>query len=169
MRDDARAILAKIENGEKVDHHDTVRLTKDGQRIDVSLGVSPVRSHSGVIVGAAKVARDISARIKSQEALRESEQTARDIIAGALDGFIQIKETGEVVEWNPQAEVIFGWSREQALGKRLTDLFLPPDYQLRHREMRARLQSRDAGANVGERFDIDAGARMGEGSKSKRH
>ena len=79
--------MAKIKNGEKVDHHETVRVHKNGQRIDVSLSVSPIRSHSGAIIGAAKVARDIGARKKAQEALLESEQMSRAIIDTALDAF----------------------------------------------------------------------------------
>jgi PAS domain S-box-containing protein len=156
VRGELREILAKIKNGERVDHHETVRVNKDGRRLDVSLSISPIKSPSGAIIGAAKVARDISARKKEAEALRESEQMAQDIIAGALDGFIQINESGEVIEWNPQAEVIFGWSRQEALGKGLTDLFLPAGYQMRYREMAARLKNADESVKVGERFEYEA-------------
>jgi PAS domain S-box-containing protein len=149
-------MLIKVKNGDKIDHHETVRINKHGRRIDVSLGVSPVKSQSGAIIGAAKVARDITARKKAQEALLESERMAQDIITGALDGFIQINEPGQVTEWNPQAEVIFGWSRAEALGKRLTELFLPPGFQLHHREMIAQLRNADEGAKVGERFEYEA-------------
>ena len=61
LRGDVRMILQKIEAGEKVEHDETVRLTKDGRRLDVSLSVSPLKSQSGAIIGAAKVVRDISA------------------------------------------------------------------------------------------------------------
>jgi PAS domain S-box-containing protein len=156
LRDEVRAMLIKVKNGDKIDHHETVRINKHGRRIDVSLGVSPVKSQSGAIIGAAKVARDITARKKAQEALLESERMAQDIITGALDGFIQINEPGQVTEWNPQAEVIFGWSRAEALGKRLTELFSPPGFQLHHREMIAQLRNADEGAKVGERFEYEA-------------
>ena len=69
LRGDVRMILQKIEAGEKVEHHETVRLTKEGRRIDVSLSVSPLKSQSGAIIGAAKVARDIGAHKRAQEAL----------------------------------------------------------------------------------------------------
>ena len=62
LRGDVSLILAKIKTGEKVEHHETVRVTKGGCRIDVSVSVSPVKSQSGAIIGAAKVVRDISAR-----------------------------------------------------------------------------------------------------------
>lgn len=64
------AILARLRRGERVDHFETVRQTKDGRLIDLSLTISPVRSASGAIVGASKVARDITER-KRAEAQRE--------------------------------------------------------------------------------------------------
>src|SRR5262245_21521002 len=63
-------ILARLRRGERIEHFETVRLTKDGRRIDISLTVSPVRDRSGVIVGASKVARDISDRRRAEELQR---------------------------------------------------------------------------------------------------
>ena len=65
--EEERSILAHLGRGERVEHFETVRLTKDGRRIDVSLTSSPVRDGSGRIVGASKVARDITARKQSEE------------------------------------------------------------------------------------------------------
>lgn len=62
-------ILARIRRGERVDHFDTVRLAKDGRRLDISVTISPLRDASGRIVGASKVARDITER-KHSEALQ---------------------------------------------------------------------------------------------------
>jgi PAS domain S-box-containing protein len=67
-------ILARIKRGESVDHFETVRVRKDGTRIDVSLSVSPIRDSKGVIVGAAKIARDITERKRAQDGLREKER-----------------------------------------------------------------------------------------------
>jgi PAS domain S-box-containing protein len=74
LREEERRILEQVRQGNRVDHFDTIRITKDGRRISISLTVSPVRDSRGVIVGASKVARDITARKRSEEALRESEQ-----------------------------------------------------------------------------------------------
>ena len=68
--DDMESILGRIRRGERVDHYETVRLTKAGRKIAVSLSVSPVKDAVGRIVGAAKIARDISGR-KEAEAERE--------------------------------------------------------------------------------------------------
>ena len=125
LRHDVRGILGKIKNGEKIDHHETERVRKDGRRIDVSVSVSPVKSHSGAIIGAAKVARDISARKKAQEALLESEQMARAIVDTALDAFLQLNESGTIIGWSPKAETMFGWSGHEAIGQQVRDLIIP--------------------------------------------
>ena len=64
-------IIAKLKAGQRVDHYETVRCRKDGSRIDVSLTVSPVRDAQGRIVGASKIARDITERKRTEAALRE--------------------------------------------------------------------------------------------------
>jgi len=67
-------ILARIRRGEKIDHFPTVRRRKDGTLIDVSVTISPVYDSSGRVIGASKVARDITAQQRAEQALRESEQ-----------------------------------------------------------------------------------------------
>ena len=76
--DDMESILERIRRGERVEHYETVRLTRDGQRIDVSLSVSPVKDSAGRIVGAAKIARAIGERRRAEaereRLLREAQQ-----------------------------------------------------------------------------------------------
>lgn len=62
LLDEEKEVLARLQRGERIEHYETVRVAKDGRRIDVSLTVSPLRDKSGKIVGASKVARDITAR-----------------------------------------------------------------------------------------------------------
>ena len=99
LRAEVRQILDEIKKGERVRHHDTIRMAKDGRRINVSLSISPVKSRSGVIIGAAKVARDSSARMQEQKALHESEQMAQAIIESSLDAFVQLDEKGTILEF----------------------------------------------------------------------
>jgi len=73
---DELRILETIVRGERIFHYETVRLAKSGERIEVSLTVSPVRDERGRIVGAAKIARDINQRKKAERALRMSERLA---------------------------------------------------------------------------------------------
>jgi PAS domain S-box-containing protein len=124
-REEVRSILQRIGRSETVEPHETARVAKDGRRIDVSISVSPVRSESGAIVGAAKIARDIGEMKRVRETLRDSEQMARGIIDTALDAFIQLNELGVIIDWNRQAEALFGWSREEAIGQELARLVVP--------------------------------------------
>ena len=70
LRAEERLILDRLKRGERIDHFETVRMAKDGRRISVSLTVSPVRDPHGVIVGASKIARDVSERHRSERELR---------------------------------------------------------------------------------------------------
>ncbi|MBV9273786.1 MAG: PAS domain S-box protein [Verrucomicrobia bacterium] len=74
-------ILARLRRGERYDHFETVRVTKDGRRLDVSLTISPIRDASGKIIGASKIARDISDRKRTEAALREAQQIAEAVNA----------------------------------------------------------------------------------------
>ncbi|MGE5323296.1 MAG: PAS domain S-box protein, partial [Actinomycetota bacterium] len=76
LRSDEDMILSKIRAGEKIDHFETVRITKSGERINVSLSISPVRDEQGRIIGAAKIARDITENKKIEQALRTTEKLA---------------------------------------------------------------------------------------------
>ena len=79
---------------------------------------------------------------------------ARTIIDTALDAIIQVNECGEVLEWNPRAESILGWSRQEAMGRPITDLYLPKGYRPRYLMMNELLQQ--VGRVEAERFEIDA-------------
>jgi PAS domain S-box-containing protein len=72
-----RQILAKLRHGERIDHFDTVRVTKDGRRIAISLTVSPVRAADGTVIAASKVARDVSERKLAEQRLHQSEEALR--------------------------------------------------------------------------------------------
>jgi PAS domain S-box-containing protein len=109
------AILARLRRGERVEHFETVRVRKDGRLIDVSLTISPVRDDSGQIVGASKIARDISGQKITQakladahEALRRADRMKGEFIStlshelrtplNAINGWLQILEDGPTQE-----------------------------------------------------------------------
>ena len=76
LHEDETRILATIARGERIEHFETVRVTKNGERVEVSLTVSPLKDESGRIVGAAKIARDITQRKKAENALHTAERLA---------------------------------------------------------------------------------------------
>ena len=76
LQDDEQRILKTIGRGERLEHFETVRLTRSGERIDVSLTVSPVKDDTGRVIGAAKTARDITQQKKTEQALRTTERLA---------------------------------------------------------------------------------------------
>ena len=76
MQDDERRILATIARGERIEHFETVRRTKSGELIDVSLTISPIKDEQGRVIGAAKIARDITQRKRTEKALQMTEKLA---------------------------------------------------------------------------------------------
>ena len=78
--DEERTILERIRRGETV-HYETVRMTKDGRRLDISLCVSPIRDAANNVIGASKVARDISIQKRNEQALREADRRKDEFLA----------------------------------------------------------------------------------------
>lgn len=76
LHPDEDMILGKISRGERLDHFETVRMHKSGRRIHVSITVSPIRDAAGRVIGAAKIARDITERVNTEQALRRTEKLA---------------------------------------------------------------------------------------------
>ncbi|HYN86224.1 MAG TPA: PAS domain S-box protein [Pyrinomonadaceae bacterium] len=91
------AILARLRRGERIEHYETVRRRKDGTLIDISLTVSPIRGEGGRIIGASKIARDITEQLRIQRELREVE--ARRALA------LEAAHLGDW-SWNPETDLV---------------------------------------------------------------
>ncbi len=128
-------VLARVRGGERVEHFETVRVTKDGRLVNVSLTVSPVRDYTGRIVGASKIARDISERRRFDETrarLAAIVESSEDVIVSkTLDGII--------TSWNPAAERMFGWTAAEAVGRPIT-LIIPEAQRAEEEAVLARVR-----------------------------
>jgi PAS domain S-box-containing protein len=114
-RDEETSILARLRRGERIDHFDTIRVRKDGTKLEISLTISPVLDASGKIIGASKIARDIAGRKRMERELYDSEQRFR-VLADALDTQVQFR-TQELQRRN--AEVVEQSDRLRDLSARL--------------------------------------------------
>jgi PAS domain S-box-containing protein len=122
-------ILERIRLGEKVDHFETVRLAKDGRRLNISLTVSPIRNSAGDIVGASTIARDITERKRTEEKLRESEERLRRAIGIETVGVIFFKADGSITDSNDAFLRMSGYSRgDLEQGKVRWDVMTPPEW-----------------------------------------
>jgi two-component system, cell cycle sensor histidine kinase and response regulator CckA len=106
-------ILARIRHGERVEHFETVRMKKDGSQRQVSVTISPIRNGRGEIVGASKIARDITARKQAEDGLARSRQELEDktrmlqsVLDSISEGLVASDTEGRFLLWNPAAEAI---------------------------------------------------------------
>ena len=133
--DEEPGILERIRRGEQIEHYETVRRRKDGSLVDLSLTISPIIDADGRVIGASKVARDITDR-------REAELSAlrlAAIVEGTDDAIISKNLQGVVTTWNPAAERIFGYTAEEMIGQPITRV-IPGDRLDEEQQFLARLQ-----------------------------
>ena len=103
--------------GERIEHFETVRVAKDGRRLDISLTISPIRDAEGRVIGASKVARDITERKQAEEALRASEVRFRTLTAHAPVGIFMTDREGDNLFVNECWCEFAGLSPEEARGQ----------------------------------------------------
>ncbi|HEX8118629.1 MAG TPA: PAS domain S-box protein, partial [Pyrinomonadaceae bacterium] len=122
--DEEPGILARIRAGERIEHYQTVRRRKDGTLIDISLTVSPIRKPDGTIIGASKIARDITGHKRAQETLLAQSE----VIGQAYDAIFLRDPSNRITLWNRGAERTYGYTSEEALGRSPHELLktVPP-------------------------------------------
>jgi len=131
LEDEERQILSKISAGQKINHFETRRLRKDGAVIDVSVTISPVYDDDGLVIGASKVARDITAAKASQRALKESEAHLRSVLETIPDAMVVIDTKGIIQSFSATAEKLFGYQAKDAIGQNVS-MLMPNPYRAQH-------------------------------------
>ena len=130
--DEIPRILKRLGRGEGIQNVHTVRVRKDGSQVDVALTISPIRDAARNITGAATIARDISARKRDEEALRESEDRYRGLFNGIPVGLYRAAVGGEIVEANPAFLRMLGCPDLATLrAQDARDLYVDPDVRQR--------------------------------------
>jgi len=112
-RNEEAKIVEKLRRGERVDHFETVRVRKDGTLLDLSLTISPVKDAAGRVVGASKVARDITERKQVEQALAERAQ----LLDLSNDAILVRDAADRITYWNQSASELYGYSRGEAVGR----------------------------------------------------
>src|ERR687885_625155 len=124
--DELPSILARIRRGERVEPYETVRVRKDGSRLEVAVTISPVRDAAGAVVGASAITRDITEHKRAEAALR----LRSELIQQAHEAIFAWDPTGGITFWNRGAEELYGFRAQEALGRRSHDLLGTPPEQV---------------------------------------
>jgi PAS domain S-box-containing protein len=122
--DDMPAVLERLRKGERIEQYETVRRAKNGLQVSVSVTVSPLYDALGRIVGASKIARDITERKTTEERLRLT-------VEAAPSAMIMVGREGRITLVNSQTEKLFGYNREELLGQ-FVELLVPERYRAGH-------------------------------------
>jgi PAS domain S-box-containing protein len=134
-------ILRRVRKGERVDHFETIRVTKEGKTVEVSITVSPIKDAQGNIVGASKVVRDIT----EQRRTSRSDLLLAAIVNSSDDAIISKSLDGIITSWNDGAMRVFGYAADEIVGQPVIKL-IPEDRRSEEPKILERLRN-------GERVD----------------
>src|ERR1700756_461453 len=128
LPDEENNILETLKSGDRIEHFETVRVTKTGKRINVSLSISPIKDSSGRTVGISGIARDITERKRAGQALLSSEQSYRLLFERNVAGVAIASLDGRVLDCNDGWARILGYeSRDEVLGRNASEFYFNPD------------------------------------------
>lgn len=137
--------------GEKGARTERKMRRKDGSNLDVEINAKFLSDGRFLAF-----VRDITERKNVERELRSSEETRRLIMDSALDAIICINKAGDIIVWSKQAESIFGWTKEEALGKTLSNMIIPQQYRERHISSMKRYNETGEGPILNKLIEITA-------------
>lgn len=141
LRHEEAEILRKLRAGERIDHYETVRMRKNGEKFPISVTISPVRDGTGRVIGASKIGRDISDRSR----VDNSQFRLDAIVDSADDAIISKNLNGVIQSWNQGACRMFGYTAEEIIGSSMLRL-IPENLHYEEDEILRKLRA-------GERID----------------
>ncbi|MGI8605297.1 MAG: PAS domain S-box protein [Verrucomicrobiales bacterium] len=131
-RAEERAILARIRDGQRVDHFETIRVAKGGRKLNVAVTVSPIKDSAGKVIGASKVARDITDRRQAEEKLRAAEERFQQLWETTNDAIVIMDSEQRIQYVNPAVMTTFGFSLEELISQGMA-ILMPERFREAHR------------------------------------
>jgi len=115
QHDELPEILEKLKRDERIQHYETIRVRKDGRRINVSTSISPVKDSEGKIIGASAIARDVTQRKSVEAQLQKSEAQFRSLVHDAPYGIYRVTMDGRLLHVNPALTAMLGYDSQEEL------------------------------------------------------
>ena len=116
-----RGVVDRLVGGDRVEQYETVRVRKDGTRVEVAVNLAPIRDPAGHVVGAAGIARDVTGRREAERQLR-FQASLLDQVRNAV---IATDPAGVITYWNRSAEALYQWTAGEVLGKNVMEVTVP--------------------------------------------
>jgi PAS domain S-box-containing protein len=123
LHEEEKNILKRLYQGQRIEHYETVRRGKDGRLLDISLTISPIRDHLGEVIGASKIARDITQQKRAQRVLHETQERWRVTLESIGDAVVATDERGRVTFANSVALGLLGRAKAGIMNRPLTEIF----------------------------------------------
>jgi PAS domain S-box-containing protein len=123
LRDEETQILRRLRAGERIEHFETIRVAKSGRRLNISLTVSPIKDAHGRVIGASKIARDITDRKRIENELREKEGVLRAAFTQTYSFLALLSTDGTILEANRAALEGTGFQRSEVIGHKIWDIW----------------------------------------------